>query len=89
MTHAGWLLVVCAGVSVTADGVAQETGTGGPSRGAPTADAEYAFDDDLVHGDHLSPNLELLHARRRGARDSLIRVREHFVDRLLQSVEQL
>lgn len=49
----------------------------------------YAFDDDLVQGDTLGPDVEVLQSRRRGARDSLIRAREHFIDRLLASVEDL
>lgn len=50
---------------------------------------QYAFDDDLVRGDTLGPDVEVLQARRRGARDSLIRARENFVHELLKSVEDL
>ena len=49
----------------------------------------YTFDDDLVHGDLVSPNGEILMARRRLSRDSLVRVRENFVPELLKSIEQL
>lgn len=52
-------------------------------------DTHFEFDDDLVHGDVLGPDVEVLQTRRRGARDSLIRAREHFIDRLLASVEDL
>lgn len=50
---------------------------------------EYRFDDTLVGGDGYQPGLEVLHARRRPVRESLIRVREHFVVELLKAIEQL
>jgi hypothetical protein len=49
----------------------------------------YDFEDTLVHGDLPAPNGEVLQARGRGARTSLIRVREHFVHELLKSIEGL
>lgn len=63
--------------------------------GAPLAQAQqgesttYDFDDDLVTGDLVRPDGELLNVRRRGRRASLIRVREHFVPEMLKSVENL
>ncbi len=49
----------------------------------------YDFDDDLVSGDLVRPDGELLNVRRRGRRASLIRIREHFVPEMLKSVEDL
>jgi hypothetical protein len=49
----------------------------------------YDFEDDLVQGDLVRPDGENLMVRRRGARESLIRIREHFVPELLKSVENL
>ena len=49
----------------------------------------YDFDDDLVAGDLVRPDGELLNVRRRGRRSSLIRVREHFIPEMLKSVEDL
>lgn len=49
----------------------------------------YDFEDDLVTGDLVRPDGELLNVRRRGRRASLIRVREHFVPEMLKSVENL
>ena len=49
----------------------------------------YDFDDDLVAGDLVRPDGELLNVRRRGRRSSLIRIREHFVPEMLKSVEDL
>lgn len=59
---------------------------GGGGSNEPTT---YDFEDDLVTGDLVRPDGELLNVRRRGARTSLIRVREHFVNEMLKSVENL
>ena len=50
---------------------------------------QYAFEDDLVHGDLVGTDVEVLHVRSPGERKSLIRVREHYIDRLLKSIENL
>lgn len=50
---------------------------------------QYAFEDDAVLGDTVGPALEVLHARRRPGRESLVRARTQFVSELLKSVEQL
>jgi hypothetical protein len=63
---------------------AQEEGGGGG--GSATT---YDFEDDLVQGDLVRPDGENLMVRRRGARESLIKIREHFVPELLKSVENL
>ena len=62
---------------------AQDKGGGG---GDATS---YDFEDDLVQGDLVRPDGENLMVRRRGARESLIRIREHFINELLKSVENL
>jgi len=54
-----------------------------------SADTTYDFEDDLVTGDLVRPDGEMLNVRRRGRRASLIRVREHFIPEMLKSVENL
>jgi len=49
----------------------------------------YDFEDDLVTGDLVRPDGEMLNVRRRGRRSSLIRIREHFIPEMLKSVEDL
>ena len=49
----------------------------------------YDFEDDLVTGDLVRPDGEMLNVRRRGRRASSIRVREHFIPEMLKSVENL
>ncbi len=61
-------------------------GGGGRAGGDATT---YDFDDDLVTGDLVRPDGELLNVRRRGQRNSLIRIREHFIPEMLKSVENL
>lgn len=50
---------------------------------------EYSFVDELVKGDLANPNGEVLQFRPPNERKSLIRIREHYIDRLLKSVENL
>jgi len=69
------LVVVILGISATA--AAQDDTT------------TYDFEDDLVQGDLVRPDGENLLVRRRGARESLIKIREHFIPELLKSVEDL
>jgi hypothetical protein len=49
----------------------------------------YDFEDDLVSGDLMRPDGEMLNVRRRGVRESLITIRENFVPEMLKSVEDL
>ena len=78
-----------------------DTGRGEPARGVRVelyreemllstqeTDADGRI-GDLVQGDLVRPDGENLMVRRRGARESLIRIREHFINELLKSVENL
>jgi hypothetical protein len=79
-------VVMSAGVAVPAlaqDAPPPAAGGGGENT------TSYDFEDDLVQGDLVRPDGENLMVRRRGARESLIRIREHFVPELLKSVENL
>jgi hypothetical protein len=78
-----WLLCVLLLGGVVATASAQEEGGGGGNA------TTYDFEDDLVQGDLVRPDGENLMVRRRGARESLIKIREHFVPELLKSVENL
>ena len=81
------------GLLMTNPAMAQEAGAApapAPAGGGGGADATtYDFEDDLVQGDLVRPDGENLMVRRKGARESLIRVREHFISELLKSVENL
>jgi hypothetical protein len=75
-----WLLIAMVGVAGPV--AAQDEAAGG-------GETTYDFEDDLVQGDLVRPDGENLMVRRRGARESLIKIREHFVTELLKSVENL
>jgi len=78
----GTLSVVAALSAVTVPAAAQAAQSGDNT-------TSYDFEDDLVQGDLVRPDGENLMVRRRGARESLIRIREHFIPELLKSVENL
>ena len=49
----------------------------------------YEFGDDMVHGSSKSSHEEVLHVRKRPTRESLIRVREHWLPELYRTAENL
>ena len=68
-------------VGMIAPHLALVTSAFAQDKGAAPADAggsttTYDFDDDLVQGDLVRPDGENLMVRRRGARESLIKIRE-------------
>jgi len=66
----------------------EKSGTPQEKTGEAGATA-YDFEDDLVQGDLVRPDGELLSVRRRGNRASLIQIREHFIPEMLKSVEDI
>ncbi len=93
-----WVVVLAAagfaatGVLAADVAVAQEAEAPAPAGGGDSGGAEattYDFEDDIVDGDLVRPDGELLNVRRRGQRSSLIRVKEHFINEMLKSVEDL
>ncbi|MET0285368.1 MAG: hypothetical protein ABW352_12890 [Polyangiales bacterium] len=82
------IAAVVASAGVTSAAAAQ--GKAPPAAGAAEPSAtSYDFEDDLVTGDLVRPDGELLSVRRRGNRASLIQIREHFIPEMLKSVEDL
>jgi len=88
-----YVLMVLAMVCALAEGAlvrpASAQDANPPAGGGGGSATTYDFDDDLVQGDLVRPDGENLMVRRRGARQSLIKIREHFVPELLKSVENL
>ena len=80
MRHFGVMVVSAFLLSMPGLATAQEGGDDATT---------YDFEDDLVTGDLVRPDGEMLNVRRRGRRSSLIRIREHFVPEMLKSVEDL
>jgi hypothetical protein len=82
MTKLFGISLVLGVLSTSVGALAQDKAAGG-------GETTYDFDDDLVTGDLVRPDGELLSVRRRGNRASLIQIREHFIPEMLKSVEDL
>ena len=80
--------IVTAGAA-SSSALAQDEGAAPAAGGKEAGATSYDFEDDLVTGDLVRPDGELLSVRRRGNRASLIQVREHFIPEMLKSVEDL
>lgn len=95
MTKVVAVLGILGAMLVAAPALAQDSGGaagGGGGEGGQRQYAQtttYSFEDDLVSGDLVRPDGDLMRVRRRGVRPSLIRIREHFIPEMLKSVENL
>jgi len=50
---------------------------------------EYSFDDDTIEGDLSKPDGEYVEARKKVKHSNLIKIREEFKDKVMQSVGEL
>ena len=50
---------------------------------------EFDFDDDLIKGGTVSPAMERIVSKRGEAKKSLIKVRKHFVNEMIVSVDEI
>jgi hypothetical protein len=85
-SRALWLVVFTCTALRTWAGHAQDVPR---AQVSPSPALDYSFEDDQVLGDSVSTNGSLLTTRTRGARESLVRARMHFVVELCRAVEQL
>lgn len=88
------IFAVCVGLAAAFAAPAQvsaqaKAGEPADASGGAAGPTSYDFEDDLVQGDLVRPDGELLSVRRRGNRASLIQIREHFIPEMLKSVEDL
>jgi hypothetical protein len=83
------LLAWCAAAWLVLGASAMAQDAEAPGGGGGADATSYDFEDDLVQGDLVRPDGENLMVRRRGARESLIKIREHFISELLKSDENL
>jgi hypothetical protein len=88
------LLMLCVVLAVT-PAVAQdeedsaprrEAGGGGKAKGGPQT---IDFEDDTIEGDLTKPDGEYVEARKKVQHSNLIRIREDFEDKVMQSVGEL
>ena len=50
---------------------------------------EYSFEDDTIEGDLTKPDGEFVEARKKVRHSNLIKIREEFKDKVMQSVGEL
>lgn len=50
---------------------------------------EYSFEDDTIEGDLTKPDGEYVEARKKVRHSNLIKIREEFKDKVMQSVGEL
>ncbi|MBX7113757.1 MAG: adventurous gliding motility protein CglF [Myxococcaceae bacterium] len=50
---------------------------------------EFSFEDDTIEGDLTKPDGEYVEARKKVKHSNLIRIREEFKDKVMQSVGEL
>jgi hypothetical protein len=87
------LLMLCVVLSMPA--FAQEEGGGSRQGGGGEGNVRYQktttidFEDDTIEGDLTKPDGEYVEARKQVKHSNLIRVRDDFQDKVMQSVGEL
>jgi hypothetical protein len=76
-----WLSVVVAALALPAFG--QDKGV------VYKKTTEYSFEDDTIEGDLTKPDGEYVEARKKVKHSNLIKIREEFKDKVMQSVGEL
>ena len=87
------LLMLCVVLAVT-PAVAQDEEDSAPRRESGGAKGQKGpqtidFEDDTIEGDLTKPDGEYVEARKKVQHSNLIRVREDFEDKVMQSVGEL
>ena len=85
-----WLLVLALGVGGTA--AAQESKTAEPaSTGAATSSKQTVinFEDETIQGDLTRPDGEYIDTAAKVRHSNLIKIREEFHEKVMQSVDEL
>ena len=86
------LLAVATSLAVAAPAFAQTPPPGGGEAGGAVQYRQktvYDFDDDVVEGDLVRPDGEFAEARTKAKHSSLIKIREHFINEMLKSAEDI
>jgi len=84
-----WLLVVLVGVASAA--AAQESKTPPPASTGSGAQKQTVinFEDETIQGDLTRPDGEYIEAGGKTQHSNLIKIREEFNDKVMQSVDEL
>ena len=54
----------------------------------PLPETTYDFADDIVEGELVRPDGEIIEGAQTGRAQSLINIREHFIDKMIESVDE-
>jgi len=83
-------LIIIATLFIGADALAQaKGGKGGDGNVQYKKTTEYSFDDDTIEGDLTKPDGEYVEGRSKVKHSNLIKIREEFKDKVMQSVGEL
>ncbi|MCU0701191.1 MAG: adventurous gliding motility protein CglF, partial [Myxococcaceae bacterium] len=80
-----WLVIVA--ISFAASALAQDKKGG--DNVSYKKQTEYSFEDDTIEGDLTKPDGEYVEARKKVKHSNLIKIREEFKDKVMQSVGEL
>jgi hypothetical protein len=69
--------------------IAQDKKGGGGDNVTYKKTTEYSFEDDTIEGDLTKPDGEYVEARKKVKHSNLIKIREEFKDKVMQSVGEL
>ena len=85
-----WLITALVAFS-TSTALAQDKGEKKGEGGAVVykKTTEFSFEDDTIEGDLTKPDGEYVEARKKVKHSNLIRIREEFKDKVMQSVGEL
>ncbi len=86
------LIAIVVGLSIATPALAQKGGkgkAGAPAGGDYQKTTKYDFEDDVVTGDLVRPDGELIDSRRGAKHSSLIKIRPHFIPEMLKSAEDI
>ena len=82
------LIILTALTTFASVGFAQDK-KGGDGNVTYKKTTEYSFEDDTIEGDLTKPDGEYVEARKKVKHSNLIKIREEFKDKVMQSVGEL
>jgi hypothetical protein len=82
-----WTLALVSVMALPA--LAQDKKGGGDGNVTFKKQTEYSFEDDTIEGDLTKPDGEYVEARKKVRHSNLIKIREEFKDKVMQSVGEL
>ncbi len=82
-------LIILAALTGYAQAVFAQDKKGGDGNVVYKKQTEYSFEDDTIEGDLTKPDGEYVEARKKVRHSNLIKIREEFKDKVMQSVGEL